>query len=124
MKKITFCGDDCLCCPRYLAKTQEELEKVAELWYRVGWRDRILPAQEMKCSGCSSHKQCSYHLVECIQEHGVEKCSKCAQFPCEKIHNLLSRSAGYEETCRRVCSAEEYAALEKAFFRKEEYLKV
>lgn len=50
MKKelITLCGDNCLECPRYLAQTEEELRQVAELWYRVGWRDSIVPAAEMR----------------------------------------------------------------------------
>lgn len=38
----SVCGDDCAVCPRYVAKTDEELHETAEFWYRVGWRDRIL----------------------------------------------------------------------------------
>ena len=33
---ISLCGDDCSLCPRFLAKTKEELIAVAELWQRVG----------------------------------------------------------------------------------------
>ena len=78
MEKITLCGDNCLECPRYLARTTSELEKVAELWFRVGWRDRIVPVDEIRCSGCTSHKQCTYHLVECTEENNVEKCNQCS----------------------------------------------
>ena len=63
MEKITLCGDNCCKCPRYLAKTNGELEKVAELWFRIGWRDRIVPIEEIRCTGCTSHKQCTYCLV-------------------------------------------------------------
>ena len=63
MNKITLCGDNCLECPRYLAKTEEELNNVAELWYRVGWRDTIVSHNEIRCTGCSSHKDCTYQLV-------------------------------------------------------------
>ncbi len=28
MDKITLCGDNCLECPRYLAKTDDELKKL------------------------------------------------------------------------------------------------
>ena len=31
MEKITLCGDNCLECPRYLAKTEDELAAAAEL---------------------------------------------------------------------------------------------
>jgi hypothetical protein len=56
-EKITLCGDNCLACPRYNAKGYQELNKVAELWYRVGLRDTVVSNEEISCSGCSSHKQ-------------------------------------------------------------------
>ena len=122
-EKITLCGDNCLECPRYNAHSEEELAAVAELWYRVGWRDRIVANEEIRCTGCSSHKQCAYGLVECTRSHGVAKCSQCSSFPCGKISVLLRRSGEYQERCRKVCSPEEYAALERAFFHKETNLK-
>lgn len=36
-EKITLCGDNCIECPRYNAHSEQELQNVAELWYRVGW---------------------------------------------------------------------------------------
>lgn len=123
MEKITLCGDDCLQCPRYLAKTTAEKNKVAELWYRIGWRDKIVSPEEISCDGCSSHKKCAYNLVECVKEKGVEKCNQCSQFPCEKIESMLERSAEYERKCKELCTREEYAMLEKPFFRKEENLR-
>lgn len=115
---ITLCGDDCTDCPRYNAHSDEELRKTAELWYRVGWRDHVVSNDEIACSGCSSHKECTYHLVECIKEHNVPKCSLCGEFPCGKINDMLERTAQYQNICREVCSEEEYRVLEKAFFRK------
>lgn len=97
MEKITLCGDNCLECPRYLAKTYDELRTVAELWHRVGWRDQIVPNNEIQCFGCSVHKQCTYELVECIKEKGVEKCNQCSRFPCAKIEDMLDRSNVYEK---------------------------
>ena len=123
MEKITLCGDDCLQCPRYLAEGRSELEKVAELWFRIGWRDKILSAEEIKCSGCSSHKQCTYHLVECTKENHVEKCRQCSQFPCHKIEDMLQRSNAYEEKCRKICTEEEYRMLKASFFNKEQNLR-
>lgn len=122
-EKITLCGDNCMECPRYLARSDEELEKVAELWYRVGWRDRVVSNEEIRCTGCSSHKQCTYRLVECTKEHQVKKCNQCPEFPCQNITDMLKRSGEYQEKCRRVCSKEEYRMLEKSFFDKENNLK-
>ena len=90
--KITLCGDNCKYCPRYLINTEEEAKQVAELWYRVGWRDHIVTPDEIRCGGCSSHKQCTYGLVTCIKEHKVEKCNQCSDFPCDKLHSMIQRS--------------------------------
>ena len=122
-EKITLCGDNCLKCPRYNAHTYEELKAVAELWYRVGWRDTIVSNEEIACTGCSSHKQCTYHLVDCTKEHGVDKCNQCKEFPCVKINDMLERSAEYKAKCIEVCTEQEYIALERAFFDKENNLK-
>lgn len=122
MEKITLCGDNCLKCPRYLARTNSELEKVAELWFRIGWRDKIVQIDEIKCSGCSSHKQCTYHLVECTKENNVVKCNQCTLFPCHKINDMLRRSNEYEKKCREVCTDEEYHMLKASFFNKEQNL--
>lgn len=120
---ITLCGDNCVECPRYNAHTEDELENVAELWHRVGWRDRIVSSQEIRCTGCSSHKQCTYHLVECTKEHNVRKCNQCVEFPCDKILSMLKKTKEYQNTCKEMCTKDEYKVLEKAFFQKEENLR-
>lgn len=121
-EKITLCGDNCLECPRYHAQSTAELENLALLWYKIGWRDTVAASEEMRCTGCSSHKACTYGLVACTKAHNVEKCNQCAQFPCEKIRDMLKRSEAYQKKCRQVCTREEYALLEKAFFHKERNL--
>ena len=52
-ERITLCGDNCIECPRYNAHSEAELKRVAELRYRVGWRDRVVTNEEITCSGCS-----------------------------------------------------------------------
>lgn len=120
---ITLCGDNCVFCPRYNAHSESELKAAAELWYKVGWRDSIVSNEEIKCSGCASHKHCTYGLTECTKAHGVSKCSQCPMFPCERISEMLERSEEYRWKCRAVCSADEFEKLEKAFFNKENNLK-
>ena len=94
-KKITLCGDNCIACPRYNAHSDEELKAVAELWHKVGWRNCVVSNEEIACDGCSSHKNCTYQLVECTKKHHVNKCNQCEEFPCEKITDMLKRSAEY-----------------------------
>lgn len=117
---ITLCGDNCIECPRYKGKTKEELEKVAELWYNIGWMDKIVSADEIKCTGCSSHKQCTFKLVGCIKEHKISKCNQCTEYPCNKIEDMFKRSKEYKIKCKEVCSDSEYKMVERAFFHKEE----
>ena len=71
----------------------------------------------------SSSSLCAYHLVECTKAHNVDKCNQCAEFPCEKISNMLERSKEYQKRCKEVCSDAEYEMLEKAFFDKENNLR-
>lgn len=121
-KKITLCGDNCVECPRYNAHNEEELKKVAELWYKIGLRNTVVPSEEMRCSGCTSDKQCTYHLTECVKEHHVDKCNQCTQFPCQKITDMLERVKSLQAKCEELCTKQEYETLEKAFFYKERYL--
>lgn len=117
---ITLCGDDCSKCPRYLAQTEAELKVVAELWYRVGWRNTVVSCDEIRCNGCSADKKCTYGLVDCTKSHNVEKCSQCGEFPCATIEDMLSRSEEYREICRKVCTDDEYKQISEAFFNKFE----
>lgn len=121
-EKITLCGDNCIECPRFQARTEDELSKVAQLWYRVGWRETVVTNEEIRCTGCDSHKHCTYQLVDCTQKHEVSKCNQCKEFPCQKISDMLKRSKEYQIKCREICTEQEYVMLEKAFFNKENNL--
>ena len=70
-EKITLCGDNCLECPRYSAHIDEELKAVAELWYKAGWRDRVVSNEEIVCSGCSLHKQCTKCKEVCSEQEYI-----------------------------------------------------
>ncbi len=119
---ISVCGDNCAVCPRYNAKSEEELHRLAQLWHRIGWRDRVVEPDEMRCSGCGSGKGCAYQLRECCAENNVERCTQCSCFPCERIAALLEKSAYNRSRCFEVCSEEEFALLDRAFYQKEKYL--
>ena len=55
--------------------------------------------------------------------HNVDKCNQCAEFPCEKISNMLERSKEYHKRCKEVCSDAACEMLEKVFFDKERNLR-
>lgn len=116
--RFTLCGDNCTYCPRFNAHTKEELRQVAELWYRLGWRDHIVSEEEIKCVGCNPNKACTYDLIDCTWENGVRHCNQCFKYPCDKIKMMLKKSKEYKKICQEKCTDQEYAVLEKAFFEK------
>ncbi len=119
----SVCGDDCAVCPRFLARTEEELRQTAEFWYKTGWRDHVVTNEEIRCTGCGCRPECSFMLLPCTKEHNVHKCKECANFKCEKIDSMLERSAKKMEQCRKACDTEEeFQMLVRAFYEKEKNL--
>jgi len=120
----SVCGDDCAVCPRYLARTEEELHETAVFWYRAGWRERIVANAEIRCAGCGSRGTCSFMLLPCVRDHQVDACRECPAYACEKIEDMLRRSTEKEAQCNAACeSEEEFAMLRRAFYEKEKNLR-
>ena len=117
------CGDDCAVCPRFLAATDEELRETAEFWHRVGWRDRVVANDEIRCKGCGTRGACAFMILPCMREHGVDDCGKCGEYPCEKIREMLRLSDIKENECRACCDdPAEWALLKRAFYAKRQNL--
>ena len=125
-KIIAACGNDCAACPRYTAppheKTEAQLHHTAELWQKIGYRDRIVSNEEISCTGCRPENRCRYRVVGCCTERGIQNCSECPDYPCNIMTECFAVTKSFEPKCREVCTAEEYAQLKKAFFEKEENL--
>ena len=120
----SVCGDDCAVCPRYLAETEDELRQTAEFWAKAGWRDRVVSNDEIRCGGCGSRGTCAFMLLPCLKSHQVKSCRECPEFACEKIADMLRRSAEKERQCRAACESEaEFAMLRRAFYAKEDNLR-
>jgi hypothetical protein len=121
---IAPCGNDCSVCPRYTAQTIEELQKFAQLWYKVERRDKVETPEEIRCLGCSDNKTCTYDVIECINNKNVQNHYQCDDFPCGKIKRMLRKTRRYEKRCKKLCSDEEFMILKKAFFEKENNLTI
>lgn len=121
---ISVCGDDCAVCPRFLAETDEELHETAVFWYKVGWRDRVVSNEEIKCTGCGCRSECGFMLLPCTKEHGVKMCRECSEFECDKVRNALSSSEEKMEMCRKCCDTEEeFQMFVRSFYEKEKNLR-
>ena len=122
---LSFCGDCCSACPRYIATKNNDtakLQQLALLWYRLGLRDKVLPPDELICTGCNAKKPCNYHINTCEQLNGLNNCGECALFPCSTIENVFKKSEATKMRCKSICSPEEYETIKPAFFQKRELL--
>lgn len=125
-KMIAACGNDCAACPRYVKhpyeKTEDELRHTAELWKKIGYRDKVVTNDEISCTGCKPENWCRYHVIKCCVEKGISTCASCQEYPCDSIRECFEVTKSFEPQCRKVCTDEEYRQLEKAFFEKEKNL--
>ena len=122
-KIIAACGNDCSACPRYVKhpyeKTEAELRHTAELWMKIGYRDRVVSTEEISCTGCKPENWCRYHVAKCCDEHGIGTCGECREYPCERIQECFAVTKSFEPDCRKACTEAEFRQLETAFFEKE-----
>ena len=122
---ISVCGDVCSECPRYLATlddSREKLVNVALLWHRLGFRDRVVDVEEIKCTGCNKKTDCGYGLTTCEHLGNKANCGECELFPCPKFDLVFQKSDMGDEICKLHCSHYEYSVLKRAFFNKKEIL--
>lgn len=123
MKKIiAACGNDCSQCPRHLPKSKAELQHTAELWLKIGYRDRLVSSEEISCSGCHPENWCRYDIVNCATGKQISNCGECENYPCDKIKKCFEVTESFAPSCKKVCTKEEYDELCKAFFEKEKNL--
>ena len=124
MLELAYCGDDCNLCPRYIATQNNSIEKlkeVAVLWKKAGWRENVVPPEDMVCHGCNTERKCIYDdIKKCALEKGIDNCGFCLDYPCGKIENVFAQTEIYVKLCKENCSKEEYELLNKAFFLKKQ----
>lgn len=128
-RHIGLCGDNCSACPRYLARDNDELERVARLWVRLGWRDEVETPAALRCEGCSPagtncgrDGRCTFGLWECVAAHSVGSCRECAEWPCERLHKIAEAGDAQGDVVREACTPEEFAVLSRVFLRKRKNL--
>jgi hypothetical protein len=124
MTTMGICGDNCLYCPRYVATQSgkiEELEKVKELWLRLGLGGPALSVEDIVCFGCAPENDCAYfELRACVYGKAIENCGLCETYPCELVHTAFEKTEHLRSRAALVCTREEMEALQKAFFSKQQ----
>jgi hypothetical protein len=125
MSVMACCGNICSDCPRFTATEsgdEARLRQAAALWHRVGWREGVVSLGEIACRGCETATWCRYGLRRCAREKGVALCGWCADYPCANLKQTWEATETWSLVCARVCSPEEYAVLDRAFFQKRDRL--
>lgn len=123
-KKIAPCGDDCGACPRYIATRSGDkswLEEVAVLWFELGFRDRVVSVEEIRCEGCNPSIECKHGINSCAAEKRVDNCGKCDEYPCDLMLKMFEATESHEEACLEehvTC----FPMLKEAFFEKKKNL--
>lgn len=93
---IATCGLTCTECPAYIATKNEDtaaLEALAKTW--SGVYGTTLSSDDCTCSGChSAVGPWMSHCAECEiracgTEKGMENCSECAEYACNKLAKFL-----------------------------------
>lgn len=124
MGMIGACGNDCLYCPRYGATqsgSAEDMERVRDLWVRLGLRGPAFPAASLVCHGCAPENTCAYpELRACVHGKGLESCGLCEAYPCALVRAALEKSEGLRSRAAATCASGEMEMLEKAFFSKRQ----
>ncbi len=121
-KIIAACGNDCSACPRHLPRTEDELQHTAELWLKIGYRDRIVSNEQISCTGCKLNNWCRYNIIQCTVKNNIDNCGECKEYPCADLKECFVITDSFAPLCKKVCSKEEYEALQKAFFEKKKNL--
>jgi hypothetical protein len=121
--RIGVCGDNCDLCPRFQATengSEEYLSEVTHLWLRLGIRDRLVSSDEIRCHGCTPENNCAYQEQrDCAFRQGLVNCGMCDSYPCEITERTFQKT---DHLRRSIEGCPDFVHIEKAFFRKKEYL--
>ena len=104
MKILCCCGHDCARCLTYLAtiNNDEELRQKSQSFYKTEFGIDIA-REDIHClGGCSEDvfylcKECPF--IKCCNEHSVEMCFECSNYPCKKIKAYQEK---YVNKCNQI----------------------
>jgi hypothetical protein len=110
-RMIAACGLDCSRCDIFRAKDNPELaEKIAD-WFRKE-QNVDVDGQDIGCTGCGgprpSHWSPNCWILKCcVDEKGLEYCSQCPDFPCDRLKDWAKENDAYGEALKRLQAMQE-----------------
>jgi hypothetical protein len=92
LNHIAPCGLDCVNCELFKANGNRQA------WERVAAKTGKSP-EESACLGCRDGNGCVYfsgcETLACVKERGLDFCSDCADFPCQRLQPMAEGAAFY-----------------------------
>ncbi|HNX27568.1 MAG TPA: DUF3795 domain-containing protein [Phycisphaerae bacterium] len=102
------CGIDCENCDMYRAACDKEFAE----FMAADWRNSGHPGADASwftCKGCNSESSMLWSenctIRDCVREKGIENCSRCSSFPCDRLTNFANdgfphHRCAFERLCR------------------------
>lgn len=103
---IGVCGLICTGCDILEASTNPEIaQKIAD-WFKKE-RNTDVKLEDICCLGCkgdrTKHWSADCWILQCcVDKKGLEFCSECEDFPCDKLVEWAKEDKRYEEALNRL----------------------
>jgi hypothetical protein len=95
MHRSSYCGINCEKCKAYIATITDDdnhKSEIAKEWSML--YKRSFSTDDIVCYGCKSavlFSLCSLCGIKtCTQNHSIENCEDCEEFPCEMFNRFLN----------------------------------
>jgi hypothetical protein len=111
--KLAACGLNCETCEIRLAPFDTGAAEVVVSWFRSqGWlseNDGMAEVIERKmyCTGCLGSRETHWSadcwiLQCCVDDHKLENCSQCTDFPCTPLIEWSQQDQSYQQGLERL----------------------
>jgi hypothetical protein len=112
---IAPCGLNCQDCAIRKAPFDSNAADEVVSWFQsMGWLkgNEGLPEileREMYCKGCHGNRSLHWApecwiLACCVDQHGLTHCSKCGEFPCDRLESWSEQNDRYTEALNKLRS--------------------
>ncbi|MFW6197182.1 MAG: DUF3795 domain-containing protein [Thermoplasmatota archaeon] len=110
---LSACGLECKKCSIYLAHSDEGVAHEVMDWFiDMGWLEGDVEIEEFMddgpyCMGCHGDRETHWSpdcwiLRCCVDEKGLDNCSECDQFSCERLEEWAEKDEIYSEGLERL----------------------
>ena len=106
MERFAVCGLDCATCDIREATHDEAVAQSIVDWFEEEL-DTVVKIENVHCDGCRGERSKHWSpdcwiLHCCVDQKGLEHCSQCEAFPCDKLEAWATESARYARALERL----------------------